>query len=91
MKAAEFNENFKVVAKKDYLSFKEGQELYFKDTVLLINNLSIPPVLSDKEVQEARLMYEQGKSYREIGKLFKVSHMTIYRALKLYANRDSAL
>lgn len=81
MKGSVFNENFKIVPKRDYGHFKAGDELYFKDTVVLINDVKIPCVLSDKQVQEARLMYGQGKSYRDIGKFFKVSHMTVYRAL----------
>lgn len=40
------------------------------------------PSLTTNQVAEARKMREQGRGYREIGQLFRVSHMTVRRALQ---------
>jgi DNA invertase Pin-like site-specific DNA recombinase len=82
MKANVFNDHFEITAKNNWYDFKAGDKLCFKDNVIITADQKLPGILTDDQIQKARELYSQGKSYRDIGKIFNVSHMTIYRALK---------
>jgi DNA invertase Pin-like site-specific DNA recombinase len=81
MTGSEFNDYFEITCKKDTKDFKIGQKLCFKDDVLIVTVSKLPKILNDGQIQKARELYHQGKSYRYIGKMLNVSHMTVYGVL----------
>lgn len=81
MKADKFNEFFEITTKKDIDRFKVGEKLVFKDSVVITSVNDLPGLLSREQIEKAKQLYNSGMSYRNIAKQFKVSHMTIYRAL----------
>lgn len=81
IKGAEFNENFKIVVKKDCEKYKAGEELGLQETAIIVDNAKLPGVLNKQQIQEARILYNKVHSYRKVAKKFKVCQMTIWRAL----------
>jgi DNA invertase Pin-like site-specific DNA recombinase len=87
----DFNEYFDIIVKKDILGYKAGDKVNFQRAASIIFDTKESNILSSEHIERVKFLHQQGYSYREIGKLFNVSHTTIYRILKVGTLKDATL
>lgn len=82
MTGADFDEYFDIIIKKDILDYKAGDKLHFEQAISIVFGAKKSNMLSAEQLEYIKLLHSQGYSYRDIAKLFNVSHTTVYRVFK---------
>lgn len=86
-----FDEYFQIIVKKDILDHKAGDKVSFKQAISILFNTEESNILSAEYIERIKLLHKEGYSYRDIGKLFNVSHTTVYRVFKADPLKDTTL
>jgi DNA invertase Pin-like site-specific DNA recombinase len=78
----DFDEYFDIIVKKDILDYKAGDKVNFTQATSIVFDTKESNILSAEHIERIKFLHQQGYSYRDIAKLFNVSHTTVYRVLK---------
>lgn len=78
----DFDEYFDIIVKKDILDHKAGEKVNFKQATSIVFDTKESNILSAEYIERIKFLHQEGYSYRDIARLFNVSHTTVYRVLK---------